>query len=113
MINIIMNKRSLIIIPVFLLTVLVGFAQDTSRLSAGKHLKNNVRTLNAAVKFDTAVNLNQPHSSVNSNAGITIPATTSGTLNSNVNPSTQLVIPLCKDNSQRATDSGKSIIKHK
>jgi hypothetical protein len=107
-----MNKKSLIISPVFLLTALIGFSQDTSRLSGGKHIKSNVSTLNAAVKYDTAVNLNQPHSSVNSNSGIPIPATTSGTLNSDVNRSTQLVIPLGKDHSRPATDSGKSIIKH-
>ena len=99
----------------FFLTIAKGLGQDTSKLSAGKQLKNNADTLN------TIVDPNGPggnpnhmsskaHSAVNPNRGTSIPNTTSGTLNSTVNPNTQFVIPFHKKRKKPAAipDSGST-----
>ena len=92
-----MKTQSLIFITitaVFLFTVARDLLEDTSKLSAGKHLKKNSDTLNATV--DPACRNSKPRAGgthtfkINPNSGTVIPNTTSGTLNSNVNPNTQL-----------------------
>ncbi len=111
--------KFLIICSILLLTVVAGFTQDTGRLSESKHLKNNAGPLNHT--SDHIVNPNhppgKPYSTINSNAGIAAPATTTGTLNSNVNPNTQLVIPIQKNrkklNPAAIPDSGKITIDNK
>jgi hypothetical protein len=116
-----MKKKNLIfivIMTIFLLSVTEGFSQDTSKLSAGRHLKNNSDSP-ATVDLNTRVakskRVHRTHSAVNSNRGTVIPTTTSGTLGSSVNPNTQLVIPLHKNkrksNSGIAPDSGVIIPK--
>ena len=108
-----MSKKSLIFSATLLLTVTAVFSQDTSKLSAGKHLKKNSDTLTTGDPTGR-VNPNHtsgaPHTTVNSNRGTAVPNTTSGTLNSTVNPNTQLVIPIHKSkrksNSRVTTDSG-------
>jgi hypothetical protein len=111
-----MKKKNLIvtvIVTIFLLSVTAGFSQDTSKLSAGRHLKNNSDSLATVHPNAGVVNSKRTrgtHSAVDSNRGTVIPTTTSGTLGSSVNPSTQLVIPLHKNkrksNSGIAPDSG-------
>ena len=111
-----MNKKFLIISTILLLTVVAGFTQDTGRLSEGKSLKNNAGTLNHTSNH--TVNPNhppgKPYSTINPNAGIVTPATTTRTLNSNVNPNTLLVIPIQKNrkklNPRTIPDSGKLIL---
>lgn len=110
-----MKKKNLLltaIVTILLLSVVAGFSQDTSKLSAGRHSKNNSDSLatdpNAGVV--NSKRTRGAHSTVDPNRGTIIPTTTSGTLGSSVNPSTQLVIPLHKNkrksNSGIAPDSG-------
>jgi hypothetical protein len=112
-----MKKKYLLLIvmtTILLFSVSEGFTQDTSKLSAGKHLKNNSDTLSVVDPNAGMANPNQApgkaHSAVETNRGTMIPNTTSGTLSSSVNPNTQFVIPLHKrkrkSNSSVAPDSG-------
>ncbi len=85
---------------VLLLYVTSVFSQDTSRLPGiNKQVMNNKAKSNASAKGDTVNPIparRSVHSEVNSNAGTNLPNTTSGTLNSTVNPNTQLAIPMHK-----------------
>jgi hypothetical protein len=92
-----MKNKKLMLGAFLLLTVSAAWCQDTSKISPAKKSNNNVNTL--AYPDSGMVNLKRKqkaHSSVNSNEGIIVPSTTSGTLSSNVNPNTQLVIPIRK-----------------
>ncbi|MEP6950631.1 MAG: hypothetical protein ABI863_15205 [Ginsengibacter sp.] len=104
----------IVIHTILLFSVAAGYGQDTSKLSAEKHLKNNSDTLTTTDPNNGVADPNKapgkPHSTIESNSGTMIPATTSGTMGSSVNPNTQFVIPLHKSkrksNSNIAADSG-------
>ena len=85
-----MKSKFLLISSVFLFAVEVGFAQDSSRVT--NHNKPNGDTTVLRAKK----NKHKVKARVDSNSGTSISNTTSGTLNSTVNPSTQVVIPFGK-----------------
>ena len=95
-----MNKKYLITATILSLSAVAGFSQDTSKLPVSKQLKNNTASLPVINPDSGIINskagLDRAHTIINPNRGTAIPSTTSGTLNSPVNPNTQIVIPLGK-----------------
>ena len=71
----------------------IAFCQDTAAVSKANPALLSVQDPDSA-KVD--INTDKPHAEVNKNIGTSVPSTTSGTLNSSVNPNTQFVIPFGK-----------------
>ena len=95
-----MNRKYLIAATILSLSAVAGFSQDTSKLRVSKQLKNNTTSLPVVNPDSGIINSkagsDKVHTIINSNGGTSIPSTTSGTLNSPVNPNTQMAIPLGK-----------------
>ena len=108
-----MKNKRLFLCALLLITVSAAWCQDTSKTLPAKQ-PTNVNT--SAYPDSGMINskrTQKAHSSVNSNQGTIVPTTTSGTLSSNVNPNTQLVIPIRKhkrkSNEVVIPDSGTTI----
>lgn len=86
------------------LSITTGLTQDTSKVLNNKNLKSNITFENSNTSYL------KPHMAINATGGRSVPNTTSGTLGSNVNPSTEFVIPFNKSkrkvNSNVINDSG-------
>ncbi len=94
-------KKKIVILSLILLGTAVGFGQDTSASVAGNNRKEQQDTMSHTAHAGTGISASksnpaEPHYSVNLNTGTAPSNTTSGTLNSPVNPNTQLVIPINK-----------------
>jgi hypothetical protein len=109
-----MDKKYLITATIFSLSAVTGLSQDTSKLPVGKQLKNNTTSLQVVNPDSGIINSkagsDKVHTLIKLNSGTSIPSTTSGTLNSSVNPNTQIAIPLGKrkrnPNSKIFSDTG-------
>jgi hypothetical protein len=92
-----MKKKSFIAGIVLIMASYPGWSQDSA---TNKQPLKSESTLSSPIYPDSGlVNSSLKkgaRSSVNPNNGTNIPGTTSGTLNSSVNPNTELVIPIRK-----------------
>ncbi|MEP7252741.1 MAG: hypothetical protein ABI683_10185 [Ginsengibacter sp.] len=84
-----MKAKSFFINVIFLLAMQSAFSQDSAKTSVNKLNIDTTVTTSRKKKHKTKAQ-------VDANSGTSIPNTTSGTLNSTVNPSTQVVIPFGK-----------------
>ena len=84
-----MKTKLFIISVAFLFTMQSAFSQDTAKAVVSKVSIDSSNNTPRKKKHKTKAE-------INANSGTAIPSTTSGTLNSTVNPSTQVVIPFGK-----------------
>ncbi len=84
-----MSTKTNLLFLLLVCNVSVSFGQSA------KH--DSVETLNGATDAKDSAKVikdnNKAHAVLNTNAGTAIPSTTTGTLNSNVNPNSQVIIP--------------------
>ncbi len=90
-----MKITSLILSTIFLFAMQAVYAQDSSGLSKSNKLPNDT------IVQSTHKAKHKARTRVDKNSGTSIPNTTSGTLNSSVNPNTQMVIPLSKSKKKK------------
>ena len=84
-----MKRKYLLFSSILSLSITTGLTQDTTKVLSNKNLKSNIT-------FENSNTYLKPHTVINSRGGTTVSNTTSGTLGSNVNPSTEFVIPFTK-----------------
>jgi hypothetical protein len=94
-----MNKKHFIFCITFFFFTTGAFSQDSLHVVPGKFQRHDPVMINGnpdTTMVTRRAAKGKSHTMINANSGTSIPTTTSGTLSSEENPSTQLAIPLGK-----------------